>query len=190
MASMSNDVATSRDRLQQKDQEMSTNHGRLQEVSQQMDIEARRRMNHSEYKMTRLEGEIRSEQEFQKRSDHELKLEVGKYRDEASLREAENRTIQSELCSQSRQSVAQGQHSHMSAPRRTPPSSRPASAGIDRSPTYHATGQDMKAASEAPSDQWTKGRDPWSASRSFGGDMEFDLIKINKYERSREFRRL
>ena len=55
MASMSNDVAIRLNRLQQKDLEMSSNHGRLQEVSQQVDIEARRRMNDSEYNISRLE---------------------------------------------------------------------------------------------------------------------------------------
>ena len=113
-------------------------------------------------------------------------MEDRKYRDEASQREAENRTIHNELMSQNRHNAAQGQHYHVSAARRTPPSSRPASAGRDRSSSHHATGQHLKAASEAPSDQWTQGRDPWSASRNFGWDMEFDLITNNKYQRSRE----
>ena len=65
MASMWNDVAIVRGRLQQKDQETSTNHERLQEVYQLIDIEARRRMNDSEYKSSRLEGEIRSEHGYQ-----------------------------------------------------------------------------------------------------------------------------
>ena len=58
MASMSNDVAILRDRVQQKDLEMSTNHGRLQEVSQQIDVDARRRMNDSDYNMSRLEERL------------------------------------------------------------------------------------------------------------------------------------
>ena len=72
MASMSKDKAMLRDRLQQKDHEMSANHGRLQEVSQQIDIGARRRMTDSEYKNSRLECELRSDYEYQKRSEHEL----------------------------------------------------------------------------------------------------------------------
>ena len=56
MADMSNGVAILRDRLQQRDQEMSTNHGRLKEVSQHIDIEARRRMIDSEYNISRFEG--------------------------------------------------------------------------------------------------------------------------------------
>ena len=67
--------------------------GRLQEVSHTFDVETRRRMKDSEYIISRLEGEIRSEHEFQKRSDLALRMEVRKYRDEASQKEAENRTI-------------------------------------------------------------------------------------------------
>ena len=70
-------------------------------------------------------------------------MEVHKYRDEASQREADNRTTHNELISQSRHHAAQVQHSHVSAARRTPPSSRPASAGKDRSSTHHATGQNL-----------------------------------------------
>ena len=113
-------------------------------------------------------------------------MKVRKYRDEVSQREAENRTIHNEIASQQRHTATQGHHPQVPAARRTPPSSRPASAGRARPPIHNTTGQTPKTASESPPNQWTRGRDPWSASRPLGGDMEFDLITRNQYQISRE----
>ena len=103
-------------------------------------------------------------------------MEVRKYRHEASQREAENITIHNEFVSQQRHNATHVHDHPMPAARRTPPPSRPVSAGRDRLPVPLSTGQNPKAASETPSDQWTRWRDPWSATRNFGGKLEFDLI--------------
>ena len=152
-----------------------------------MDVEIRRRMHDSEYNISRLKGEIRSEHEFQKRSGLELRMEVRKSRDEASQKEVENRTIHNEFVLQQRHNAIRGHDHQMPAARRTPPNPRPASAGRDRLPMPTSTGQAPKAASETPSDQWTRGHDPWSATRTLGGNLEFYLIIRNQYQRSREF---
>ena len=90
MATMSTAMSTLRDRLQQTNYETSVNNEKLHEASQQFDVEVQRRVSDSEYNISRLKEEIRSEHAFQKRSDLELRMEVCKYRNEASKREAEN----------------------------------------------------------------------------------------------------
>ena len=112
-------------------------------------------------------------------------MEVRKYRDEASQREAEVRTIHGEFVSQGeirrdmQRSTSQVQDISASV---LPQPSRPVSAGRGRASAARPTGQVHKTASEAPSDQWTRGRDPWT----LGGGLEYDLITGNQYQRSRE----
>jgi predicted nuclease with TOPRIM domain len=100
LALMSTDVSTLRDSLQRKNHEMSANHSKFNEATQQFDIENQRRLSKSEYNISQLEDQIRSEYEFQRRSNLESQMEVRKYRDEASQREAEVRTIHGEFVSQ------------------------------------------------------------------------------------------
>ena len=107
---------------------MSVSQGRLQQVSQHYDAESRKRSDDSEYNISRLEDEARSELEAQTSHDQDSRIEIRKCRDEALQKEAGYRTIQSEFASQRRHNATPERGHHAPSARVTPPNSRPVSA--------------------------------------------------------------